>query len=376
MRGTTAALLTAAALLAAFAAGHSFSSSASAQSGTTANSPRAITPRGPLHTEERSVIETFEATSPSVVFIDTVSEIRRRGFMNRTYTQRLEGTGSGFVWDGDGHIVTNHHVIDNASFITVTLASGETYEAKLVGQAEDEDLAVLRIEAPSDVLVPVAIGTSDDLRVGQRVLAIGNPYGLDQTLTVGTLSALGRTIESKRGDTIYDVIQTDAAINPGNSGGPLLDSAGRLIGVNTAIRSASGASAGIGFAVPVDRVNTIVPQLIEGRMGPLPSVGFTVYSSNYAKQRGVNRGVVVAEVFEGSGAERAGVRPSRFTRMRKDVFGDIVIGIAGERIDDLSDMVRALGSLKPGEQVPLTVLRDGETRTLNLKLDKPLKRRR
>ncbi len=374
MRGLYAVTVTALLIASFFALGRATSSPASAKPAGDSGA-RAVTPRGPLARDELSVIETFEASSPSVVFIDTVSEVMRRDFFNRRFTQRYAGSGSGFVWDTDGHVVTNHHVIDGATFITVTLADGSTYEATLVGQAEDEDLAVLHIDAPISALSPIPIGTSHDLRVGQRVLAIGNPFGLDQTLTVGTLSALGRTIESHSGEAIYDVLQTDAAINPGNSGGPLLDSAGRLIGVNTAIRSASRSSAGIGFAVPVDRVNTIVPQLIEGRMGPLPSIGFSVIAPSYAQRWGVSRGVLVGDIAPGSGADKAGVRPTSVSRMREVSMGDVLVAIGSERIDDTADFVRVLGRYAPGDRVSLGFLRDGKRVSVEVDLDEPPRQR-
>ncbi|GAB4553993.1 MAG: trypsin-like peptidase domain-containing protein [Phycisphaerales bacterium] len=361
-------------LISAFLAGHALTVGAQARSDDDRRA-RAVTPRPPLSSDELSVIETYEAAAPCVVFIDTVSEVTRRDFFNRRFTQRYEGSGSGFVWDRDGHVVTNHHVVDGATFITVTLASGQTYEAQVVGQAADEDLAVLKIDAPAGELVPIPIGTSHDLRVGQRVLAIGNPFGLDQTLTVGFLSAVGRTIESRSGDTIYDVLQTDAAINPGNSGGPLLDSAGRLIGVNTAIRSATRSSAGIGFAVPVDRVNTIVPQLIAGRMGPLPSIGFSIIAPSYAQRWGVERGVLIGEVRDGTPASRAGLRSTSVDRMRRVTLGDVLIGLGGERVDDSADLLRVLGAFNPGDRVELEILRDDQRLSVEIELDEPVRRR-
>jgi S1-C subfamily serine protease len=234
------------------------------QSGlTTANAdgqPRTVTPRGELASLEKSVIELHKKTAPSVVHITT--EGLQRDMYSRNVYKVPEGTGSGFVWDDGGHVVTNYHVIQKAAGAQVTLADGSKWQARLVGVAPQKDLAVLWIDAPKDKLVPITVGSSHDLQVGQMVFAIGNPFGLDQSLTMGIISALGREIESVTHEPIKDVIQTDAAINPGNSGGPLLDSAGRLIGVNTAIYSPSGASAGIGFAIPVDEVNATVPELI------------------------------------------------------------------------------------------------------------------
>ena len=222
--------------------------------------PRAITPRGELAAEEKTSTAIFRQASPSVVYITTLATEHNPFRFNSQ--QIPQGTGSGFIWDRRGHIVTNFHVIQGAEAAQVTLADHSTWKARLVGAYPDRDLAVLVIDAPSDRLCPIPVGTSDNLEVGQKVFAIGNPFGLDQTLTTGIVSALGRQIESVTRHPIEHVIQTDAAINPGNSGGPLLDSAGRLIGVNTAIYSPSGASAGIGFAIPVDQVNQIVPQLV------------------------------------------------------------------------------------------------------------------
>ncbi|HQY89734.1 MAG TPA: trypsin-like peptidase domain-containing protein, partial [Tepidisphaeraceae bacterium] len=227
---------------------------------TQAAESRDVTLRGPLAGDELRTIELFKTASPSVVFITT-----RREQVN-PFTQNVNevpaGTGSGFVWDDQGHIVTNFHVIRGSSSFVVTLSDQSSYEAKFIGAAPTNDLAVLKIDAPVEKLTPLLLGSSHDLQVGQSVFAIGNPFGLDSTLTIGIVSALGRSIQSPAGVTIEEVIQTDAAINPGNSGGPLMDSAGRLVGVNTAIASPSGASAGIGFAVPVDTVNRVVPQLI------------------------------------------------------------------------------------------------------------------
>jgi S1-C subfamily serine protease len=214
-----------------------------------------------LTDDERETIALFEQASPSVVYITSLSV--RRDLFTLNVLEIPQGTGSGFVWDDAGHIVTNFHVIQNADRAQVTLADRSTWVAELVGVAPAKDLAVLRIDAPAAKLRPLPVGSSEDLRVGQTVLAIGDPFGLDQTLTTGVISALGREIESVAQIPIRDVIQTDAAINPGNSGGPLLDSSGRLIGVNAAIYSPSGAYAGIGFSIPVDTVKWVVPELIE-----------------------------------------------------------------------------------------------------------------
>ncbi|MDP3225440.1 MAG: trypsin-like peptidase domain-containing protein, partial [Rubrivivax sp.] len=240
--------------------------------------PRAITPRGPLTADELVHVDLFKRSSPSVVHITSLGV--QRDMFSANVQQVPRGTGTGFVWDGNGHIVTNFHVIQGANGARVTLADQTSFDAQLVGAFPDRDLAVLKIDAPKDKLPPIAVGSSKDLLEGQRVYAIGNPFGLDQTLTTGIVSALNREIESFNQRTIRGVIQTDAAINPGNSGGPLLDSAGRLIGVNTQIASPSGASAGIGFAIPVDEVNRIVPRLIRDGRFVRPALGITAGPAN------------------------------------------------------------------------------------------------
>ncbi len=242
-----------------------------AQPGSAPPGPRPVSPPIELGRGERDTIELFRRTAPSVTFITSIA--RRRDFFSLNVYEIPQGTGSGFVWDDAGHVVTNFHVIRGSSRAQVTLADQSTWDATLVGAAPEKDLAVLHIEAPEELLNPVQVGTSSDLQVGQRVFAIGNPFGLDHTLTTGVISALGREIDSQTDQPIRDVIQTDAAINPGNSGGPLLDSGGRLIGVNTAIVSPSGAYAGIGFAIPVDTVNWVVPELITRGRIERPTLG-------------------------------------------------------------------------------------------------------
>ena len=255
-----------------FAAAVALGSPACAQQGQhTEASSRPVTPRGALTADEVNLTALFEEAAPSVVYITSVE--RRRDFFHFNVMEIPSGTGSGFVWDNGGNIVTNFHVIQDADAAEVTLADGSNWSASLVGYTQEKDLAVLHIEAPRSQLRPIPIGTSADLKVGQTVLAIGNPFGYDQTLTTGIVSALGREIVSTDGVPIRDVIQTDAAINPGNSGGPLLDSAGRLIGVNAAIVSPSGSYAGVGFAIPVDTVNWAVPQLIAYGKVRRPSLG-------------------------------------------------------------------------------------------------------
>ncbi|PIE31206.1 2-alkenal reductase, partial [candidate division KSB3 bacterium] len=265
--------------------------------------------------------------------------------------------GSGFIWDDEGRIVTNYHVISDASRIQVTMADHTTWKAVLVGAAPDKDLAVLQISAPGQHLRPIPIGTSKDLLVGQKVFAIGNPFGLDQTITSGIISALGREITSVTGRKIQGVIQTDAAINPGNSGGPLLDSAGRLIGVNTAIYSPSGAYAGIGFAVSVDEVNRVIPQLIRHGRLVRPGIGVSLADQRLAAQLGV-RGVLILDVAEGGSAHRAGLQPTMQYR-GEIILGDVITAINGVRVDDYDAVRDALDSFAVGDEVVLTVLRQG-----------------
>jgi S1-C subfamily serine protease len=320
---------------------------------------RAVTPRGPLDPDERSTIALFRTASASVAFITT--QTRRIDFWTRNILEVPQGTGSGFVWDEDGHIVTNFHVVQDATSAEVTLGE-KAYDASLVGTAPDHDLAVLKINAPRDKLVPIHIGTSDDIQVGQKVFAIGNPFGLDHTLTTGIVSALGRTITSVTNRPIDGAIQTDAAINPGNSGGPLLDSGGRLIGVNTAIYSPSGASAGVGFAIPVDTVNRVVPQLIAHGRVPRPYLGVSLddrLSAVVTRRLGVE-GVLLRDVEPNSPAASVGLRGTHLGRGSSIVPGDIVQEIDGRKVRTSDDLLGRLGNAKPGDTVTLLILRDGQ----------------
>ena len=333
--------------------------------------PAQAAPAAPfLDDEERKTIELFETAAPSVAFITT--RVQQVDFWTRNVFEVPKGTGSGFLWDDEGHVVTNFHVVQDAAgrggSAQVTLGHDD-FDAAVVGVARDQDLAVLRISAPKEKLVGIRIGTSGDLRVGQRVYAIGNPFGLDYTLTTGIVSALGRTIQAVNGSTIFDVIQTDAAINPGNSGGPLLDSGGRLIGVNTAIYSPSGASAGIGFAVPVDTVNRIVPELIRHGMVTRPVLGVYLdsqLSSLVTRRLGVE-GALIRDVSPGGGAEEAGLRGTR-RGQRSVIPGDIIQEIDGKEVGSVGDLLGRLGSYRPGDTVTLTVWREGETRQVRVRL--------
>ena len=314
--------------------------------------PRPIVPRGDLASDEKSTIDLFRQASPTVVYITTTKAIRNRYRFNVQEIPR--GTGSGFVWDRLGHIVTNFHVVQNADGALVTLGNNESYDAQLVGQAPANDLAVLRIKPRGADLVPIPIGSSDDLEVGQKVFAIGNPFGFDHTLTTGVISGLGREIQSVTGEKIRGVIQTDAAINPGNSGGPLLDSAGRLIGVNTAIVSPSGVYAGIGFAVPVSLVNEIVPDLIEFGRVKRPRLGIEMAPPHVLSRFRI-QGVLVFGVEEGSGAARAGIRPTS-----PNQIGDLIVGLNGSPIRSNMELVAKLREFKVDDTVTLNIERDGQ----------------
>jgi S1-C subfamily serine protease len=322
--------------------------------------PRAVTPRGPLAADEINHIEVFRKTSPSVVHITTLET--QRDFFSLNVQQVPRGTGTGFVWDERGHIVTNFHVIQGANAARVTLADQSTHAAKLVGAFPDRDLAVLKIEVPPARLPPIPVGASRDLVVGQKVYAIGNPFGLDQTLTTGIVSALNREIESANGRTIRGVVQTDAAINPGNSGGPLLDSAGRLIGVNTAIYSPSGASAGIGFAIPVDEVNRIVPRLIRDGRFVRPAIGVTAGGPGLQRALSLPKGVALVQVAAGSPAAKAGLLPFRRNNDGSILAGDVITAVNDEPVADLDDMLTLLERRQPGESVTLSVWRAGQAR--------------
>ena len=320
--------------------------------------PRAVTPRGDLGEDEKATIKLFEETSPSVVFITTIN--LRRDFFSTNIYKMPAGTGSGFIWDSDGHIVTNYHVIKGADEAQITLWDQSTWDAKLVGVEPDKDLAVLKIKAPDDRLKPIKIGESKNLLVGQKAFAIGNPFGFDQTLTTGVISALGREIESVTRRPITGVIQTNAAINPGNSGGPLLDSAYRLIGINTAIYSPTGSYAGIGFAVPVDTINRIVPQLIEYGKVIKPGLGINIAPDSFVSTRLNTSGVLILNVIEGGGAEKAGLKATTQSANGKISLGDIIKKVEGRNVEDSSDLFRILDAKVVGDTVNVTVDRDGK----------------
>jgi S1-C subfamily serine protease len=329
------------------------------------SAPRAVTPRGDLAQDEKATIELFEQVSPAVVFITSLTIERAPFSLNAL--QSPKGSGSGFIWDESGYVVTNYHVIKDAQGADVTLSDQSTWKADLVGSEPDKDLAVLKIDAPKDRLRAIVVGSSGDLLVGQTVFAIGNPFGLDQTLTTGVISGLGREIQSISGRPIQDVIQTDAAINPGNSGGPLLDSAGRIIGINTMIYSPSGAYAGVGFAVPVDVVNRMVPQII--RYGHVKKPGFGINPvPDHIVQRLGAKGVLFHNMERGGAAYQAGLRPTQVNSRGRIVLGDLIVGIDDKIVTNLNDLFRALDSHSIGDTVRVQIQREGRKTQANVTL--------
>ena len=326
--------------------------------------PIAQRPDDKLGADEKATIEVFREFSRSVVHITSLEKHKDR--FNLNMSEIPQGTGSGFVWDQDGHIVTNFHVVQMGNSASVTLNDGTSYPATIVGTTPDKDLAVLHIDAPRTKLLPLPIGKSSDLLVGQKVLAIGNPFGLDQTLTTGVISGLGREIKSVTQRSIFDVIQTDASINPGNSGGPLLDSAGRLIGVNTAIYSPSGANAGIGFAVPVDTINAIIPQLIKHGKLTRPGLGINILSDQIAAQQGI-KGVVILGVTPGGAADVAGIVGTQQSQAGW-VLGDVIVKLDNIDVAKSSDLFRALDARKVGDEVEVVLERQRQRRTVKVTL--------
>ncbi|SDW11259.1 S1C family serine protease [Nitrosomonas communis] len=327
------------------------------------SSVRTVTARGDLAADERATIELFEKSRDSVVFISTSRLVQ--DIWTRNVFAIPRGTGSGFIWDNAGHVVTNFHVIEGSSEATVKLADGRDYKAALVGVSPAHDIAVLRIGIGFKRPPPVPIGTSHDLKVGQKVFAIGNPFGLDWTLTTGIISALDRSLPSESGTTsIQHLIQTDAAINPGNSGGPLLDSAGRLIGINTAIYSPSGASVGIGFAVPVDTMMRVVPQIIAKGKYIRPTLGIEVDERLNARVTAMLdiEGVVVFRVTPDSAADKAGLEGASLTPDGGIIPKDVIVAIQGKQVDSVSKLLAMIDDFNVGDRVQLTILRDGKTR--------------
>jgi len=319
--------------------------------------PRSVDAAPQLSATERATIALFEENRRSVVHIATSERRLARGLYSYDVLEVPRGTGSGFIWSDDGYVVTNYHVVEQSTGRRVTLADGSEYPGRYVGGDPAHDIAVLKIDAPRETLRALAIGTSDDLLVGQNVYAIGNPFGYDWTLTTGVISGLDRVILSPAGVRIRGVIQTDAAINPGNSGGPLLDGAGRLIGVNAAIVSPSGSSAGLGFAVPVDTINRIVPQIIRYGVPARAGLGVSLVSDARTRSAGLE-GVIIGEVPPGSAAARAGLRPLS-ALPGGGVQLDLVVGIDGHPVRASRDLLEILGDHDPGDRVVLSVQREG-----------------
>ncbi|KAI3976268.1 hypothetical protein MKX01_021810 [Papaver californicum] len=308
-----------------------------------------------LQTDELATVRLFQENTPSVVYITNLA-VRQDAF-TLDVLEVPQGSGSGFVWDKDGHIVTNYHVIRGASDLRVTLADQSTFEAKVVGFDQDKDVAVLRVDAPKEKLRPIPVGVSADLLVGQKVFAIGNPFGLDHTLTTGVISGLRREISSAAtGRPIQDVIQTDAAINPGNSGGPLLDSSGSLIGINTAIYSPSGASSGVGFSIPVDTVGGIVDQLVKFGKVTRPILGIKFAPDQSVEQLGVS-GVLVLDAPPNGPAGKAGLLATKRDSYGRLILGDIITSVNGKKVSNGSDLYRILDQCNVGDEVTVEVLR-------------------
>jgi 2-alkenal reductase len=325
-----------------------------------ATEPRTVTPRGTLADYETATIELFRAASPSVVHVFAAPP--RRGIFQLEPPETGIQSGSGIVWDGAGHVITNYHVIRGASRIRVRLSAGEFVGAEIAGSAPNYDIAVLRLDSPRAPLRPIAIGSSADLRVGQAAFAIGNPYGLEQTLTSGIISAVGRRLPTAAAYEIAGVIQTDAAINPGNSGGPLLDSAGRLIGVNSAIISRSGASAGIGFAIPVDTVNRIAADLIRQGRVPMAGIGIVAAHESTATQLGIE-GVIIVRVLPNSPAANAGLVSAASLG---GAVGDVILAANGTPLRNVAELAAILQQIGIGNTVRLTILRDGRVRNIDV----------
>jgi len=324
-------------------------------------------PPGPsaLLENERNTIEVFRNASSSVVFVTSMQV--ERDFFGVSQRQIQAGTGSGFVWDGRGRIVTNYHVVRGSTAFSVSFANGQSHGAKLIGYDPHKDLAVLTLDASVAPPLPLTHGSSRELVVGQKVLAIGNPFGLDHTLTTGVISALGREMQSLAGTTSEGVIQTDASINPGNSGGPLLDSSGRVIGVNTQIISATGQSAGIGFAVPIDTLKRVVPELIaHGRVRRV-GIGVSILHDRQAASWGIE-GVIVSETVPGGPADAAGLRSLRLDRRRRVHSMDVIVGVDDARVRYFDDLYRAFDARQPGEVVTIHVDRGGRVEEFQMKL--------
>jgi len=348
---------------------HPAAALASAPDVRSTETTRPITPRGDLAPDEKATIELFERSRDSVVFISTKQAVV--DFWSRNVMSVPRGTGSGFIWDDMGHVVTNFHVIRGASEASVKLVDGRSFKASLAGASPEHDIAVLKIGIGFKGPRPVPIGTSADLRVGQRVYALGNPFGLDWSLTSGIVSALNRSLVEDDGNPLDHLIQTDAAINPGNSGGPLLDSAGRLIGMNTAIYSPSGAAAGIGFAVPVDTVNRVVTELIRYGHYVRPAMGIQVDEKLNERLEAATglEGVFVLRVAPGSTAEEAGLRAARISPDGEVVRGDVIVSVNGKKVDSVARLLLSMDDYRVGDTVRLGVRRGGKLLEIPIRLE-------
>jgi 2-alkenal reductase len=324
-----------------------------------ATTPRAITPRADLTEAERTTIKLYQTASPSVVHVFARAN---QGSSLFEPEETVVQSGSGIVWDAAGHVVTNNHVISGTNEIGARFKTGELVAARVVGTAPNYDVAVLQLERVRTVLRPITVGSSADLQVGQAVYAIGNPYGLGQTLTSGVISALNRRLPTSTPYEVQGVIQTDAAVNPGNSGGPLLDDAGRLIGVNTAILSGSGAFAGISFAIPVDIVNRIAAQLIKEGHVPMAGIGIVAASEATATRLGID-GVIVVRVLPNSPAARAGLEGAASAG---GTVADVITAVNGEPVRNISDLATIFEQIGVGKTAQLTVERDRQSRTVEI----------
>jgi S1-C subfamily serine protease len=328
---------------------------------------RPVVARGSLAEVEQMNIQIYEHVSPCVVQVTSLAQ-RGSGLFGLDVQQVPEGVGSGYIWDTQGHVVTNYHVVKGGDAAQVILADHSTYEAQQIWAYPDRDIAVLWIKAPASKLHPIEIGSSHDLKVGQLTYALGDPFGLDQTMTSGIVSALGRQIQSVTGRPMSGMIQTSAPINPGNSGGPLLDSAGRLIGMNTAIASPSGGFVGIGFAIPVDEVNQIATQLIQHGKVVRPGLGVQVADDQLARRLGVDHGALIVKVVPDSAAADADLQPTRRDRSGQIHLGDVILALDGKTIDNVQDLYSALEHHRVGDKVKLTIERDGKRQDVEVTL--------
>ncbi len=337
---------------------------------------RVVTARGDLASDEKATIEVFEAVAPSVVYI------RTKGFQQTfdgSVSQQEVASGTGFVWDENGHIITNLHVVRDSLIgqnaqLEVQLADLQVFDAEIIGAVSKHDVAVLKIKADPSQLVPITIGSSDGLKVGQKVLAIGNPFGFDKTLSTGVIGGLNRSVGTDSENVLGGMIQTDAAINPGNSGGPLLDSAGRLIGVNTAIVSTSGASAGLGFAVPVNDVHSSVSMVLKESVATeTPSMGIAILDAETARANGIPErlltgGLVILEVYPETPAAAAGLRGC-MRRGFNRVLGDQITAIEGKNISTFEELKSLMAEFKAGDTIKLSVVRDTQKFEVSLTLE-------